>query len=133
VGNSNPHVVLDEPTPDTIYMFCYTSGTTGDPKGAMLSHKALLSCMHLIEHFRFELNEEDSVISYLPYGHTFEQCIFIFSFLKGFRTGYYSGDPLKLMEDVQCLKPTFMCSVPRILNRVYSKIIESISNKSGLV
>jgi long-chain acyl-CoA synthetase len=130
IGNKNLQVVLEEPKPETIYMFCYTSGTTGDPKGAMLSHKALLSCMHLIEHFKFQLSEEDSVISYLPYGHTFEQCIFIFSFLKGFRTGYYSGDPLKLMEDVQCLKPTFMCSVPRILNRIYSKVIDSVPNKA---
>ena len=108
-------------------MFCYTSGTTGDPKGAILTHSGLLSCMHLIDHFNFQLTDEDSVISYLPYGHTFEQCIFIFSFLKGFKTGYYSGDPLKLMEDVQCLQPTFMCSVPRILNRVYTKVMESIS------
>jgi len=54
-------------------------------------------------------------------------------FLKGLRTGYYSGDPLKLLDDMQCLKPTFFCCVPRILNRVYSKIVESISTKSALV
>ncbi len=38
-----------EPTPDTIYMFCYTSGTTGDPKGAMINHRGFISCAHLAD------------------------------------------------------------------------------------
>lgn len=48
------------------------------------------------------------------------------SLLHGVRTGYYSGDPLKLMEDVQCLKPTTLFTVPRILNRIHAKIMESL-------
>lgn len=73
IGRKTPHVVLEEPKPDSVYMFCYTSGTTGDPKGAMLTHESILCCMHLIDFFKLDLNEEDCVISYLPYGHTFEQ------------------------------------------------------------
>lgn len=72
------------------------------------------------------LGDTDVAISYLPYGHTFEQCIFIFSLLRGFAHGYYSGDPLKLLEDLQMLKPTMFCTVPRILNKVYNKIQESV-------
>ena len=125
-------VVLKEPEPETIYMFCYTSGTTGDPKGGMLSHRCFMSCMYLIDHFAFGVDETDVAISYLPYGHTFEQCIFIFSLIKGFSHGYYGGDPLKLIDDIQELKPTFFCSVPRILNRVYSKVHEAIKNKGGM-
>ena len=45
VGRGHPELVLTDPTPDSIYMFCYTSGTTGDPKGAKLTHKGFLGAM----------------------------------------------------------------------------------------
>ena len=65
----------------------------------------------------------------MPYGHVAEQGIFINAFFHGFKTGFYTGDPLRLLEDAQCLKPTFMVVVPRILNRLYTKIVESIPTK----
>jgi long-chain acyl-CoA synthetase len=112
-------------------MFCYTSGTTGDPKGVMLTHNSFVSCLHFADWYNIDLNENDVTISYLPYGHTFEQCIFMLSIFRGFGHGYYSGDPLKLLDDIQMLKPTMFCTVPRILNRVYNKIQESLTNKSA--
>ena len=80
----------------------------------------------MIDHFQVNLDENDVSISYLPYGHTFEQCIFMLSIARGFSHGYFSGNPLKLMEDLQVLKPTLFCSVPRILNRVYSVVQEAV-------
>ncbi|TNV82014.1 hypothetical protein FGO68_gene5718 [Halteria grandinella] len=131
VGDSHPHTPIQSPEPSTVYMFCYTSGTTGDPKGVMLTHESFVSCLHFADWYNIDLNETDVTISYLPYGHTFEQCIFMLSVFRGFAHGYYSGDPLKLLEDIQVLKPTMFCTVPRILNRVYTKIQESLANKSA--
>jgi long-chain acyl-CoA synthetase len=48
----------------------------------------------------------------------------MFSLCKGFSHGYFSGNPLKLLEDISVLKPTLFCSVPRILNRVYGVVHE---------
>ena len=97
---SEDSVKLEQPKPEDYYMFCYTSGTTGDPKGVMISHGGFTSCMHLKEWFEVNVNEEDIYISYLPLGHCFEQCFFILSLFKGIKHGFYSGDPLKLLDDL---------------------------------
>jgi long-chain acyl-CoA synthetase len=112
-------------------MFCYTSGTTGDPKAAMLSHSAFVAVVNVVDYFQTDFSERDVAISYLPYAHVFEQAIFICSLFYGFSQGYYDGNPFKLLDDIKVLKPTFICVVPRILNRVYQKIHESIQQKSA--
>ena len=60
----------------------------------------------------------------MPLAHAFEQCFFVFSLLKGYAHGYFNGDPLKLIDDLAVLKPTIFCTVPRVLNRVYTKVYE---------
>ena len=50
----------------------------------------------------------------------------------GYAHGFYSGDPLKLLDDIAELKPTFFVTVPRILNRVYGKIIDGVNQKGGV-
>lgn len=100
-------------------MFCYTSGTTGDPKAAMLPHSSFVAVIRVVHYFKTNFTVDDIAISYLPYAHVFEQCIFVYALFTGFSFGYYDGNPFKLLEDIKELKPTFICAVPRILNRVY--------------
>lgn len=63
---------LSEPLPDTIYLFSYTSGTTGDPKGVMLSNKNILAPSSKPESRGFIVDNSDTHISYLPLAHSFE-------------------------------------------------------------
>lgn len=121
------------PKTDDIYMFCYTSGTTGDPKAAMLSHKNLLSSASaslLVGGVNFDQN--DIVISYLPLAHSFEKCLFTTCCITGMAIGYYSGDPLKLLDDLKVLQPTYFPSVPRLFNRIYDKIQQGIKEQSAI-
>ena len=81
-------------------MFCYTSGTTGDPKGSKISHSAILAAMTLHDYARIGFKPGDVSISYLPYAHIFEQAMLCLSIAYGFAHGFYSGDPLKLLDDI---------------------------------
>ena len=115
-----------EVKPETIFCFSYTSGTTGNPKGAMFSHRNLCS---IIEASKQKIHfDEDSIhISYLPMPHVFEKVLFNLSIIYGFKIGVYSGNVLKLLEDIQILKPTFFASVPRLLNKIYDSLNAKIS------
>jgi len=80
----------------------------------------------------FTIDEKDIYISYLPAVHSYEQVQLCVCFLWGMRIGFYSGSPLKLMEDMQILKPTAFASVPRLYNRIFGKIQEKFKGVSGI-
>lgn len=115
-------VFFEEPTSDSIAMFCYTSGTTGDPKAAQLTHGNFLSTATAAIHCGFDVNHEDCYISYLPLAHSFEKVLFTMSLVVGVKIGFYAGNVLKLTDDCQVLQPTMFPSVPRLYNKIYDKI-----------
>ena len=92
---------MREPTLDDYYLLIYTSGTTGNPKGVIGTQKGFLSCVH---HYEEEKNTGvgpgSSHLSYLPMAHIYEQLMVGLSLSIGMKVGYFSGDPLKLLEDV---------------------------------
>lgn len=77
----------------------------------------------------FSLGPDDVHISYLPLAHIFERVVFTALIAVGASIGFFRGDTLKLMDDISTLRPTIFCSVPRLLNRVYDKIMAGVKEK----
>ncbi|TSO88097.1 Long-chain-fatty-acid--CoA ligase 1 [Bagarius yarrelli] len=119
------------PRPQDLAVVCFTSGTTGKPKGAMITHGNITanasSVSKILEGF-FEIRQDDVSISYLPLAHMFERMIEVSMFCHGASVGFYQGDISLLMDDIKTLKPTFFPVVPRLLNRIYDKIQGSVTS-----
>ncbi|KAF8938292.1 hypothetical protein BGZ58_001220 [Dissophora ornata] len=119
------------PAPTDTYTICYTSGTTGLPKGAVLTHGNMVSVLAGTD-VTTPMHSDDSVISFLPLPHVFGRLMELFIFAAGGKIGYSTGDPLLLLEDIAHLKPTIFPCVPRLLNRIYSKIYAATAGAPGL-
>ena len=113
--------------PDSVYMICYTSGTSGNPKGAIIKQRSMCLAPHTMFTIGYIITEKDRVISFLPLAHIMEQLIFTGSMIYGTQTGFSSGSVSRLVEDLQKLKPTYLLAVPRILERVYKGIMEKVN------
>jgi long-chain acyl-CoA synthetase len=99
----------------------YTSGTTGRPKGVMLSHRNILTNAHACLMI-MALTHEDTLLSFLPLSHTFERtCGYYLAMMAGSTTAY-ARSVSQLAEDLQTITPTILVSVPRIYERVWSAI-----------
>lgn len=119
------------PKPDDVATICYTSGTTGTPKGALLSHKNLIANVAGAS-FGIKFFPSDVYISYLPLAHIYERSNQVILVYYGGSVGFYQGDNLKLLDDMAVLRPTIFCSVPRLYNRIYAGIINSVKSSGGL-
>ncbi|XP_020099651.1 long chain acyl-CoA synthetase 2 [Ananas comosus] len=127
--NSNPR--LPAKNKDDICTIMYTSGTTGDPKGVLITNSAVVAQVMNTEHLLLEtdkvVTEEDSYFSFLPLAHIFDQIIENYCIYKGASIGFWRGDVRYLMDDIQELKPTIFCGVPRVYDRIYAGINHKIA------
>ena len=129
-NNLDKKYTLIQSTPDTYTTFCYTSGTTGNPKGAMIKNKNLMGGIHAMDTIGRRLKESDIYLSFLPLAHIMEQLIVCVNIYYATSYAFYSGSPKRINEDCQILKPTYLCSVPRILEKIYDEINNKINKMS---
>ncbi|KAK6915574.1 AMP-binding enzyme, C-terminal domain [Dillenia turbinata] len=119
------------PKPEDIATICYTSGTTGTPKGVVLTHGSMIASAAGMS-LSIKFNTSDIYISYLPLAHIYERANQINGVYYGIAVGFYQGDNLKLMDDMAALRPTLFCSVPRLYNRIYAGIINAVKTSGAL-
>ncbi|KAI0063466.1 acetyl-CoA synthetase-like protein [Artomyces pyxidatus] len=105
---------------DQVASICYTSGTTNMPKGAILTHGLLAAATQSnLYGYAIPPDVRGVLLSYLPLAHIYERINGLCVIAMGGCIGFFTGDPLRLLEDAQILRPNFFPSVPRVLNRIY--------------
>lgn len=120
------------PNPSYLVTVCYTSGTTGDPKGVMTTHENFAAMaaavLHVLSTTSMVFSAEDVHFSYLPLAHSFERLMQAIMFLYGAQVGFFQGDRTLLLSDLKKLRPTFFATVPRVLNRAYDKVMTEVNS-----
>lgn len=93
------------PAPGDVATICYTSGTTGDPKGVLVTHRALTADVAGVNARlgALHVDRSDVHISYLPMAHMFERLIQECVYLVGASVGFYTGDAAKIFDDINAL------------------------------
>ncbi|KAJ4722422.1 Long-Chain Acyl-CoA Synthetase [Melia azedarach] len=119
------------PKPDDVATICYTSGTTGTPKGAVLTHGNFIASVAGAS-LATKFYPSDVYISYLPLAHIYERANQVMTVYFGVAVGFYQGDNMKLMDDMAALRPTIFCSVPRLYNRIYAGITNAVKTSGTL-
>ncbi|MEN8168510.1 MAG: long-chain fatty acid--CoA ligase [Pseudomonadota bacterium] len=120
-----------EADPNSLATIVYTSGTTGRPKGVMLSHMNILSNTHaaltVVECYR-----QDSFLSFLPLSHTLERTVgYYLPILAGASVAFARSIP-QLAEDLQTIRPSVIIAVPRIFERVYARINDQMKQRPAV-
>ncbi|REH47476.1 long-chain acyl-CoA synthetase [Tenacibaculum gallaicum] len=117
--------------PSDLATIIYTSGTTGTPKGVMLSHHNIVSNVFAVGKRLNLQGNQKRVISYLPICHIFERAASYYCQYMGFEI-HFAESIEKVGESLREIKPHFMAVVPRLLEKIFDKIVDKGSNLTGI-
>lgn len=121
---------MDAITADDVMSVIYTSGTTGDPKGAMLNHKCFFVEIEALNS-RFPMGENDIEVVFLPLSHVYEKASSYWMHAQG-ATQYFCSDTNKIVEYFGEIRPTYMCGVPRLFEKMYAAIYAKMEKAGGI-
>ena len=116
---------------DDLATIVYTSGTTGEPKGAMLAHRNLVD-MADSSLAAIHVGEEDVILSALPYAHVFERVSSVCVGIRAGATIWISRGVDRLVDDVAAARPTVILGVPRIFEKVRERVLDTVRSSSAL-
>jgi long-chain acyl-CoA synthetase len=108
----------------------YTSGTTGPPKGVMLSHKNIATEIYAVREV-FDVSPDEVSLAFLPLAHILARVIQFYQLATGFEQAYAESID-KLIDDVGEVRPHIMVSVPRIFEKIYTKVRGDVESAGGL-
>ena len=114
-----------------MFVFSYTSGTTGTPKATMISHFNLVATLASCHVCVPGITKDDYYLSYLPLAHMLERLLCWSLTRKGGKIGCFNGNIKKLTLDIAELRPNVFVSVPRLYNKFYDKINGKIASQTG--
>jgi long-chain acyl-CoA synthetase len=122
-----------EISPDAAATSVYTSGTTGPPKGCVLTHANLLATMRMYEHeLRNELRPGVVTFMFLPLAHSLARVVQLVTLDVGATLAFWSGDPKLLLDDIADARPNYLPSVPRVFEKIHAKALGAVEDGSPM-
>jgi long-chain acyl-CoA synthetase len=115
---------------DAVATIIYTSGTTGEPKGVMLTHENLLSNVEAAVG-ALGVTDDDVALSFLPLSHAFERMV-VYLYLYAGATVVFAESPETLARDMVKVQPTLMTTVPRVLEKLNTRIHETVAKSPAV-
>ncbi len=106
-------------TPSDNYTFIYTSGTTGPPKGCVLTHGNYRAIMDMVAEVG-QIESDEVIYLYLPLAHAYALLVQLAAFDLGTTIAYFGGDTKQIVAELIEVKPTYLPSVPRVFEKVYT-------------
>ena len=125
-AEAGAEAAITPPGADDLAAIVYTSGTTGKPKGVMLTHRNVVSDVKAVLG-RILPTVDDVFLSFLPLSHTFERTGGYYLPIAAGSCVAYARSVAQLAEDLQTVRPTVLVSVPRIYERIHAKLLEKLS------